>query len=191
MSSAILAGIVVVALLFVLRTHEKVADSAPGANPTTTTLTTAAKKLELRVQTSDEILNWIRANMKASGKPLGVVNIWATWCEPCRDEMPEFAKFQKTELAPVFLISADNEIDDAVVRSFLSEKGVDFESTMIKGDQQIFIEKWQALSSKDPQSQWSMTLPATFLVNASGDVLSFHVGTTTASQLADLVKKTP
>ena len=128
--------------------------------------------------------------MKAANAKLGVVNIWATWCAPCRDEMPELAKYQKTGQAPLFLISADNELDEPLVISFLKEMGVGFESALIQGDQQTFIEKWQSLSSSDPAKQWSMTLPATFLVNDLGQVISFQVGTTTAVELTDLVKKT-
>jgi thiol-disulfide isomerase/thioredoxin len=156
----------------------------PGSLPTSL----AANGLVIHKTSSEEIQAWIASEMKKSGAKIGVVNIWATWCEPCREEMPEFAKFQKSGLAPVFLISADNEADEPIVRSFLIEKGVAFESSLIAGDQQKFVEKWQSLSSPDPSKQWSMSLPATFLVDAAGKVQSFTIGGITEPELSGLVK---
>ena len=187
----LLLGVVVVLLLVVLRTKEGGGPRFPSDRAAEgAQLSAAAKTLDLKQLGSKEIQNWIAEKMKSSGSKIGVVNIWATWCEPCRDEMPELAKFQKEGIAPLFLISADNEIDEPIVRTFLSQKGVAFESSLIKGDQQEFIENWQKLSSKDPARQWSMSLPATFLVDTSGQVISFAVGTTTAAELSALVKKT-
>ena len=149
----------------------------------------SAERLVIHKTSSEEIQAWIAAEMKKSGAKVGVVNIWATWCEPCREEMPEFAKFQKSGLAPVFLISADSEADEAIIRSFLVEKGVGFESSLISGDQQKFIETWQSLSNADPMKRWSMSLPATFFVDATGKVRSFTVGGITAPELTGLVEK--
>lgn len=187
----LLVGLVVVLLLVALRTKEGGGLRFPSdRSGNGSKIAAAARKLDLKQFGSKEIQKWIAEKMKSSGSKVGVVNIWATWCEPCRDEMPELAKFQKEGTAPLFLISADNEIDEPIVRTFLSEKGVDFESSLIKGDQQEFIENWQKLSSQDPARQWSMSLPATFLVDPSGQVMSFAVGTTTATELTALVKKT-
>lgn len=184
---SLIVGAIIIGLLLYLRSNK----SAHPANGSTQSETSAeAEKLGLPKYKTEEIQKWIASRMQVEGAKIGVVNVWATWCEPCRDEMPELAKYQKTKQAPLFLISADNEVDEKAVRSFLVQSGVDFESALIKGNQQEFIEKWQNLSSKDPARQWSMTLPATFLVNASGQILSFHVGTSTVAELTALVKKT-
>ena len=171
----LLLGVAIIALLLNLRANEA--------------HNTLLRTPVVNKRTSEGIQKWIAERMQSEGAKVGVVNIWATWCEPCRDEMPELAKYQKTKQAPLFLISADNEADESIVRSFLNKSGVDFESALIEGDQQEFIETWQRLSSKDPARQWSMTLPATFLVNASGQIISFTVGTSTAAELGILVKK--
>lgn len=187
---SLLVGVVVVLLLMVLRANERNAGAQYPDGAKVTTLTPAAEHLSLLKLSSEEIKSWVAQTVQKSGSKIGVVNIWATWCAPCRDEMPELAKFQREGVAPMLLISADNELDEAPVRTFLNEMTVDFESVLIKGDQQEFIEHWQKLSSKDPAKQWSMTLPATFLVDASGDVVSFSIGTTSSEQLKSLVKKT-
>ncbi|CAN5572279.1 hypothetical protein BH10BDE1_BH10BDE1_34740 [soil metagenome] len=177
--AALIVGVAAVVATAYLRTGEK------GSIPTNF----AAEKLIIHKITSEQIQSWIAAEMKKSGAKVGVVNIWATWCEPCRAEMPEFAKFQKTGSAPVFLISADNELDEPIVRSFLIEKGVSFETSLIAGDQQKFVETWQTLSNPEPAKQWAMSLPATFLVDASGKVKSFTIGEINTAELSGLVKK--
>lgn len=186
---SLLLGVVVVLALFILRAKERRNDTPPQGMKVTT-LTPAAERLSLLKLSSTEIQAWVAQSLRKSNAKLGIVNIWATWCAPCRDEMPELAKFQHEGVAPMLLISADNELDEPQVRIFLNEMTVDFESVLIKGDQQEFIEHWQTVSSKDPAKRWSMTLPATFLVDAKGEVVSFSIGTTSANELKSLVKKT-
>jgi thiol-disulfide isomerase/thioredoxin len=181
----LMMGVGVLLLVFVLQTKDDEVKPLDSAAP----LSAEATRLPVRKLSSDEILKWITDKMKQSNAKVGVVNVWATWCEPCRDEMPELAKYQKLGQAPLFLISADNDVDEPLVRTFLHEKGVEFASRLIKGDQQKFVETWQKLSSDDPARRWSMSLPATFLINASGQIISFNVGTTTAKALEILVKK--
>lgn len=179
-------GVLLLLGLLVLRTNERKA----GAQypPDASTFDEASRKIPLQKRTTPDIETWIKEGLAKSGQKRGVVNIWATWCEPCRTEMPEFVEFQKSGEAAVFLISADNESDEALVRRFLAEKGADFESALIQGDQQAFIERWQELSSKDPSRRWSLGLPVTFIVNASGQILSFHAAPTTAKELSLMVK---
>jgi peroxiredoxin len=63
------------------------------------------------------------------GKVL-LVNVWATWCEPCRVEMPSLEKlhreFGSQGLATVAL-SVDDPGEDEHVRQFAKELGLTFE----------------------------------------------------------------
>lgn len=55
-----------------------------------------------------------------------VVNFWATWCPPCLEEMPEFARLQD-ELGPKGLQFVGIAIDDAqAVGSFLASKPMNY-----------------------------------------------------------------
>ena len=57
-----------------------------------------------------------------------VVNFWATWCVPCREEMPEFVKIQH-ELGPRGLQFVGIAIDQAEkVEQFARELDLNFGS---------------------------------------------------------------
>lgn len=59
-----------------------------------------------------------------------VLNIWATWCGPCRVEMPSMEKLYK-ELGPKGLklvaVSVDNAGEEQKIRDFTKEYGLTFE----------------------------------------------------------------
>ena len=59
-----------------------------------------------------------------------LLNVWATWCEPCRDEMPSMEKLYR-EFGPQGLKIVAVSIDDAgaedQIRAFVKEYGLTFE----------------------------------------------------------------
>jgi len=58
-----------------------------------------------------------------------VLNFWATWCKPCRDETPGLNQLQE-RIAPlggtVLGVNAGVDDDEATYQSFLAQYGVDF-----------------------------------------------------------------
>ena len=64
-----------------------------------------------------------------------LVNFWATWCPPCRIEMPGFQRVyedRRDEGFVVLGISTD-QADEGVVREFLAERGITFPVTVASG----------------------------------------------------------
>ena len=60
----------------------------------------------------------ILAAVKAPGAQAVLVNVWATWCEPCREEMPDLVRFYRDHRAEglrLVLISADDDDQRAEV----------------------------------------------------------------------------
>ena len=59
------------------------------------------------------------------GRPL-LVNLWATWCGPCRREMPALERLSKEEGGRLTVIAIDQREDPAVVQSYVKRFGVTF-----------------------------------------------------------------
>ena len=66
----------------------------------------------------------------ATGKVL-VLNVWATWCGPCRHEMPSLDRLsQKLDSSRFLVVGLSVDTDDHVVREFLIERKVSFPNYM-------------------------------------------------------------
>ena len=88
-----------------------------------------------------------------------VVNFWATWCPPCRVEMPGFQRVyedRRTDGLVIVGVSMDRG-GEGVVREFLSERGITFPVVMADG------EVVQAFGGV-------RTLPTSFLIDREGRV---------------------
>jgi thiol-disulfide isomerase/thioredoxin len=101
----------------------------------------------------------IKKQIEASKAPLVLVHVWATWCDPCREEFPEIVKVMKRfQPLETILISADAPSETATVEAFLAEHGSPAGSLVSTELNQAFIE------SLSPQ--WAGSLPATFFFQA-------------------------
>jgi cytochrome c biogenesis protein CcmG, thiol:disulfide interchange protein DsbE len=108
---------------------------------------------------------------KYRGKPL-VVNFWATWCEPCRDEYPmlnELAKQYAPQGLKVVGISMDDDGDLILMRRFIARyKPVFTNYRKQPGGETAFD---QAVLSG-----WTGSLPATFFYAKDGRQIGHVMG---------------
>ncbi len=113
-----------------------------------------------------------------------VVNFWATWCPPCREEFPDFVKLGK-EYADrdvnVLFVSADFPEDIDRVTKFLGDQRVPWRSYIKAGKDEAFINAFS--------KQWSGALPATFVYDRSGSMTFFHEGKLSYAEIENEVKK--
>jgi thiol-disulfide isomerase/thioredoxin len=97
------------------------------------------------------------------GKPI-LVNFWATWCEPCRDEYPmlnELAKQYASQGLKVIGVSMDDDGDLILMRRFLARYKPVFPNYRKKaGEATPFT---QAVFPS-----WNGSLPATFFYDKDG-----------------------
>jgi len=105
----------------------------------------------------------------APGARASVLNVWATWCGPCREEFPALLTVSRRHPdVRLLLVSADFETQAAEVRAFLAAHGVR-DTTYLKHDgDQAFI------NGLDPD--WSGALPATLVYDARGRRVAFWEG---------------
>ncbi|MFP4323079.1 MAG: cytochrome c biogenesis protein CcdA [Anaerolineales bacterium] len=103
-----------------------------------------------------------------------LVNFWATWCGPCRVEMPEFQSFYDEFNEQGFTVLAINNTvtDDVVsVREFVDELGLSFPIVM------------------DPDGSINEDIydvnqyPTSYLVDGHGIIVARHAGPLTGEQL--------
>jgi thiol-disulfide isomerase/thioredoxin len=126
----------------------------------------------------------IRAAIEAPGSNAVVVNVWATWCEPCREEMPELLRFWRDHRdrgVRLVMVSADDEDQRAEVEHVLAAAGFDGPAFIKHGDDMTFI------NSLD--RSWSGALPSTFLYDGRGKKQRFWAGTIGYRDLARGVRK--
>lgn len=106
-----------------------------------------------------------------SGQEAVLINVWATFCVPCREEFPDLVRLQR-ELAGdgfrLLLVSADFDSDLGAVREFLDEQGVDFETYIKQESDMQFI--------NGLHERWTGALPASFLYDGTGRLREFWQG---------------
>ena len=106
----------------------------------------------------------------ANGKPT-VVNLWATWCPPCRREMPVLAEAQRTRPEVAFIFANQGEQADAI-RRYLKRDGLDLANVVLDPD--------GSLGSETRSSG----LPTTLFYDAQGLLVEAHMGPLSKASLA-------
>ncbi|PLR78576.1 alkyl hydroperoxide reductase [Bacillus sp. V3-13] len=102
-----------------------------------------------------------------------MLNFWATWCPPCKAEMPAMEKFyqqMKDEVA-VLAVNIDPTND---VKGFTEEQGVTF--TILLDDQEEASKIYQIIS-----------IPTTFYIDEAGIVRNKHIGAMTEEQMTHFI----
>jgi thiol-disulfide isomerase/thioredoxin len=116
------------------------------------------------------------------GTRLTIVNLWATWCTPCREEMPEFIALQKdlgADNAVRFIGIAIDRIDP--VKRFMSEIGVNY--PILLGD--IGMIELTKTHGNDKQA-----LPFSYVLDKNGRIIHTKLGKLSRAEILAISAKT-
>ena len=106
------------------------------------------------------------------GRPV-IINFWATWCEPCRREMPAFqAVYESYKDVGLMILAVSQDVQSATeaVRAYVTTMGLPFPPLL------------------DPDgvvaTQYSIiVLPSTVFVSPDGTIAAMHIGPMTHTQM--------
>jgi thiol-disulfide isomerase/thioredoxin len=110
------------------------------------------------------------------GTPL-VVNVWASWCPPCQQEMPAFEQVHQALGDRVRIVGLDRADGRDAAAAFAAKRNITYPLLF------------------DPEDTFApvvgiAVMPTTLLVSADGVVVKTHAGTLDATELTKLIDET-
>ena len=103
------------------------------------------------------------------GKPI-ILNFWASWCGPCKMEMPELQEFYEEygEEIHFLLVSVDDSVDTA--KDFIEKEGYTFP---------VYFDT----TSMGAYTYGASSIPLTFFIDAEGNLTAYYMGAMSESIL--------
>lgn len=116
-------------------------------------------------------------NYKFEGGKVAVVNVWASWCSPCRAEEPALSALAKkyTDVEFIGILTRDNPVN---AEAFSRKRGIPY-PTLI--DDSILVGFRKSLPAN--------AIPSTVVLDKDGDVAARISGAVTVASLTDLIEK--
>lgn len=124
--------------------------------------------------------------LKRDGTRPLLVNFWATWCDPCREEFPDLVKID-SDYRPKGLDFIAISLDDLAdlkteVPKFLRQMNAKMPNYLL------------SVPDPDPviravDAQWEGSMPATFLYNNKGEVVFKKFGRVETNKLREEIEK--
>ncbi len=109
------------------------------------------------------------------GRPV-VLNLWATWCPPCRREMPVLEQAQN-EFPDVAFVLVNQGESAEQAQAFLKSEDLNFTDVLLD------------TSSETMRTLKTGGLPTTFFFDAEGRLVDLHLGEITMPQLKDKLSR--
>ena len=141
-----------------------------------------AKQAAVKVTQIDEVA--FKKVVVPAGKPL-LINFWATWCDPCREEFPDLVEIDKEYKGKIdfITISLDDPADiQTTVPKFLSSMKAEMPAYLLKtADESAVI--------SSISKSWAGGMPFTALYNTKGELAYFREGKVVMATLREELNK--
>jgi peroxiredoxin len=163
---------------------KKQAEAGKSADPTAANETVAAKQTALAAPAfaleNAEGQSVSLADFK--GKVV-ILNFWATWCGPCRREIPDFIELQKeygSKGLQIIGVSVDQE-GWKVVTPFVAQNGLNYPVLLYT---EAVYNAYQQLVSAEEQG----AIPCTFIIGKDGTIRKHLVGSADRATFEGMIK---
>jgi thiol-disulfide isomerase/thioredoxin len=125
----------------------------------------------------------LRSKIAASGRRATLVNAWASWCGPCRRELPMLQALSinlKPQGVEIVLVSVDEPKDEPKAISYLSDNGITLNSYVVEGSIADF--------KVGLNPTWPGMLPASFLFDGGARLVHFWGGEAFENELTPVIE---
>ena len=102
-----------------------------------------------------------------------MLNVWASWCETCREEHPYLIEFAKTKAVPIYGLNYKDQREPA--EAWLAERGNPYVASLVDGNGRVGIDFGV------------YAVPETFLIDKQGIIRFKQIGELTPDVLANKV----
>jgi cytochrome c biogenesis protein CcmG, thiol:disulfide interchange protein DsbE len=119
---------------------------------------------------SINLLNGDTFNLKENQGRTILLNFWATWCAPCRLEMPVFQEYYQQARDDLLIAAINNAEEQTIVQEYVDELGLSFPILL---DDDASIQRLYRVRG----------YPTTLLIDSQGIIQVYHVGILTEQQL--------
>jgi cytochrome c biogenesis protein CcmG/thiol:disulfide interchange protein DsbE len=102
-----------------------------------------------------------------------LLNVWATWCAPCREEHPVLVEFAKAQLAP--MVGLDYKDKPADAKAWLARYGNPYEFTVVDADGRVGID------------YGVYGVPETYVIDKAGIIRFKQIGPVTRELMRDKI----
>lgn len=117
----------------------------------------------------------------AEGKPL-FINFWATWCKPCREEMPMLSALQEKYRDEVLMIGVAIDNREAITEFLDFLGGVSY--PIVLGRQEL-----DAIEAANRMGVDLVGLPITLTTDRKGTIIDIHMGEVDEAEATALIER--
>jgi peroxiredoxin len=109
-----------------------------------------------------------------------LVNFWATWCGPCREEIPELSEINQRYKEKGFAVVGISLDDSAKIKDFMKQTSINY---------QVLVGELDAMPYSLSLGNQSMVVPYTVLLDRKGNIAHAYYGKIKIAEIEEDVLK--